>query len=159
MQSSSAGERACESQVVSDGGEQQTVGETTTAEDTQSVKAVTEHKEKDVARDRKRETGSLSEGEPTIASNEEVMEGTDSSDENQKKISETPETILVSSGPPPPTPDLPYTEPHWSGRPSQGHSLTVIKSGSVLEEIALSAKPFLVCLHHRLCAITHRPHM
>ena len=43
-----------------------------------------------------------------------------------------------------PTPSLPYTEPHWSGAPSQSYYLTVIKSGSVVEEINISNKPFQV---------------
>lgn len=41
-------------------------------------------------------------------------------------------------------PSLPYTEPHWSGVPSLRYFLTVIKSGSVVEEVDISNKPFQV---------------
>ena len=50
----------------------------------------------------------------------------------------------VSGVAPPPPPSLPYTEPHWSGAPSQSYYLTVIKSGSVMEEVNISNKPFQV---------------
>ena len=53
--------------------------------------------------------------------------------------------------PPPPPPPLPYTEPHWSGLPTQPFSLTVIKNGSVVEEIDISTKPFLV--RHGMCTV------
>ncbi|CAI8030803.1 Kanadaptin [Geodia barretti] len=76
--------------------------------------------------------------------NQGVMTGVGSSNGDQKKDPKGTGTRVVTSGPPPPTPDLPYTEPHWSGPPSQRYSLTVIKSGSLLEEIDLSHKPFLV---------------
>ena len=54
------------------------------------------------------------------------------------------ETTVVPSGTPPLTPSLPYTEPHWSGTPPHQYYLTVIKSGSVVEEIDVSHKPFQV---------------
>ena len=76
--------------------------------------------------------------------NQGVMTGVGSSNGGQNKDPKGTRTRVVTSGPPPPTPDLPYTEPHWSGPPSQRYSLTVIKSGSLLEEIDLSNKPFLV---------------
>ena len=53
--------------------------------------------------------------------------------------------------PPPPPPRLPYTEPHWSGLPTQPFSLTVIKNGSVAQEIDISTKPFLV--RHEICTV------
>ena len=43
-----------------------------------------------------------------------------------------------------PLPSLPYTEPHWSGVPTDPYYLTVIKSGSVIEEVDISSKPFQV---------------
>ena len=43
-----------------------------------------------------------------------------------------------------PLPSLPYTEPHWSGAPTDPYYLTVIKSGSVIEEVDISSKPFQV---------------
>ena len=75
--------------------------------------------------------------------NQGVIKEADSSNRDQSN-SRGVGTRVVSGGPPPPTPELPYTEPHWSGPPSQSYSLTVIKSGSVLEEIDISNKPFLV---------------
>ena len=76
--------------------------------------------------------------------NEEEIKGADSS--RSGKTSQSGR--VVSSGPSPPTPEMPYTEPHWSGPPSQRYFLTVIKSGSVLDEIDLSNKPFVVqCIH------------
>lgn len=53
-----------------------------------------------------------------------------------------------------PAPSLPYTEPHWSGVPSLRFFLTVIKSGSVVEEVDISNKPFQVC--HTLLMVETR---
>ena len=85
-----------------------------------------------------------------------IIRGADSSEEKTSEIDVAkvfpigpPPPRVVPSGPPPPIPDLPYTEPHWSGPPGQDYSLTVIKSGTVQDEIDLSSKPFLVCNRHR----------
>lgn len=43
-----------------------------------------------------------------------------------------------------PIPPLPYTEPHWSASPPKPYILTVIKQGTVVEELPLSEKPFHV---------------
>lgn len=40
-------------------------------------------------------------------------------------------------------PPLPYNEPTWSSTPPEPHSLTVIKSGTIVQEIPIT-KPFLV---------------
>lgn len=72
--------------------------------------------------------------------------------------SQAPQTAPVASGDkaPPTTnpatttvvtdsaPRLPYNEPSWSSAPLVPHSLTVIKSGSVIQELSLSGKPFHV---------------
>lgn len=46
--------------------------------------------------------------------------------------------------PPPPPPPLPYNEPMWSSTPTDPYSLTVIKNGTVVQDMALSRKPFHV---------------
>ena len=63
---------------------------------------------------------------------------------NTSSLTDVRKMLSVSGVAPPPTPSLPYTEPHWSGGPSQSYYLTVIKSGSVVEEIDISNKPFQV---------------
>ena len=74
----------------------------------------------------------------------------------QKDTSSVTDVRKISSVSTAPTPSLPYTEPHWSGTPSQSYYLTVIKSGSVVEEIGISNKPFQVivclqCIFKKLC--------
>ena len=45
----------------------------------------------------------------------------------------------------PPPISLPYTEPHWSGAlPSSPYLLSVIKNGTIIQEIDISKKPFHV---------------
>ena len=41
-------------------------------------------------------------------------------------------------------PPLPYTEPHWSASPTEPYFLSVIKNGTVVQEINISTKPFHV---------------
>lgn len=41
-------------------------------------------------------------------------------------------------------PPVPYTVPHWSAMPTQSYFLSVIKTGTLINEISLSDKPFLV---------------
>ena len=42
-------------------------------------------------------------------------------------------------------PPVPYTVPHWSGpQPSRPFSLSVIKSGTIIEEVDISEKPYVV---------------
>lgn len=41
-------------------------------------------------------------------------------------------------------PPLPYTEPHWSTSPIEPYFLSVIKNGTVVQEINISTKPFHV---------------
>ena len=38
----------------------------------------------------------------------------------------------------------PYTEPHWSASPTESYFLSVIKNGTVVQEINISTKPFHV---------------
>lgn len=42
------------------------------------------------------------------------------------------------------TPTLPYNEPHWSGAPLEPFTLSVIKHGTVIQEINVSMKAFHV---------------
>lgn len=64
-----------------------------------------------------------------------------SSKHSQQKKSSSVECVVPGVAP---SPGLPYTEPHWSGVPSHHYYLTVIKSGSIIEEIDISSKPFQV---------------
>ena len=41
-------------------------------------------------------------------------------------------------------PELSYVEPHWSGKPANPHSLTVIKNGAVVDEVDISEKGYHV---------------
>lgn len=41
-------------------------------------------------------------------------------------------------------PTLPYTEPHWSGTPTEPYFLSVIKNGIVNQRVDISKKPFHV---------------
>ena len=148
LQGSSSDEKPPGAETV---GQEQ--GETVTATQKQTEKDVTGSEEREGKKERGREgEGGGGEGGPTNGAspaanqaNQEIVKEADLPKENRRSdSSDSTATRVVSCGPPPPTPDLPYTEPHWSGCPSQSYSLTVIKSGSVLEEIDLSTKPFLV---------------
>lgn len=50
-------------------------------------------------------------------------------------------------------PSLPYTEPQWSGPPSEAFSLTVIKNGTVIQEIPIGTKPYLVFGRLPICHV------
>ena len=41
-------------------------------------------------------------------------------------------------------PPVPYTEPHWSNPPNQPYSLSAIKNGTIVQEIDISKKPYVV---------------
>lgn len=43
-----------------------------------------------------------------------------------------------------PSPAVPYNEPQWSGLPVEPHTLTVIKNGTVVQEVDVSTKAFHV---------------
>ena len=43
-----------------------------------------------------------------------------------------------------PSPAVPYNEPQWSGLPVEPHTLTVIKNGTVVQEVNVSTKAFHV---------------
>lgn len=117
----------------------------------QAVVSVAENRQIAVD-DRENERNSATVVENNEGANEDTNEGV-ATDETQSEKSSialhqnlTPstETKEYSSGTLPPTPSLPYTEPHWSGAPSSNYYLTVIKSGSVVDEIDISSKPFQV---------------
>lgn len=95
------------------------------------------------------------EGAGTLAAGESASAGStaDRAEEGQEESSSKPsqqyekqstgigvEKASIVASPP----SVPYTEPHWSGVPSRRYFLTVIKSGSVVEEVDISNKPFQV---------------
>lgn len=92
------------------------------------------------------------EGAGTLAAGESASAGStaDRAEEGQEESSSKPSPqyekesagIGVEKAASPPS--IPYTEPHWSGAPSHRYFLTVIKSGSVVEEVDISNKPFQV---------------
>lgn len=88
--------------------------------------------------------GESASADGTADKTEEAQEGNSStySPQHQKQSPGTSveKSPIVTS----PTPSLPYTEPHWSGVPSLRYFLTVIKSGSVMQEVDISNKPFQV---------------
>ena len=55
-----------------------------------------------------------------------------------------PPSVASASSAVPPPPSLPYTEPTWSSLPSESYSLSVIKQGTILQDVQLSSKPFHV---------------
>ena len=62
---------------------------------------------------------------------------------SEEKTAEERESGEAPS-PLPPTPSLPYNEPIWSSVPAQQYSLSVIKHGTIVQEVQLSDKPFHV---------------
>ena len=69
-------------------------------------------------------------------------EGAVSQSEQQEKVSSEVQKDVPSQAEAAPPP-LPYNEPTWSTTPPEPHSLTVIKSGTIIQEIPIT-KPFLV---------------
>ena len=151
LQSSSNGSAGKNTEGSEDGGEQQNTSKSEVAATGDGEGDATTLIEGD------------SEREKEVESPQKVPDGGEDDDKNDKgadssRSGKTSQSgRVVSSGPSPPTPEMPYTEPHWSGPPSQRYFLTVIKSGSVLDEIDLSNKPFVVqCIHslNRIYACT-----
>lgn len=102
---------------------------------------------KEVVKETKEEgTGTLVAGESASAGSAAADKAEEVPEENSSKSSPQYEKTSPGTGvenvASPPT--LPYTEPHWSGVPSLRYFLTIIKSGSVVEEVDISNKPFQV---------------
>ena len=58
--------------------------------------------------------------------------------------STTSKSTRPPSKPVAPLPSLSYNEPRWSATPTQAYFLTVIKNGTMVQEIPISNKPFQV---------------
>lgn len=69
----------------------------------------------------------------------------DLSSQQQPVKSAESASSIGDKGPVPP-PQMPYTVPHWSGEPPRDHtfSLTVIKNGTIIDEVGLNGKAFVV---------------
>ncbi len=81
------------------------------------------------------------------------------SDDNENDTSDEPSSpsqasnVPVESKEPLTQPPLPYTEPHWSGTPTEAFSLTVIKNGTVIQEISITEKAYLVFGRLPVCSV------
>ena len=66
--------------------------------------------------------------------------------DNETTLEQTQQKQHVQKlkGATPPSPAVPYNEPQWSGVPVEPHTLTVIKNGTVVQEVNVSTKPFQV---------------
>ncbi len=63
-------------------------------------------------------------------------------EERNSEISTNSVPSSSSTPTPPPPPSLPYNEPTWSAVPHEPYSLSIIKHGTIVQEVKLSDKPF-----------------
>lgn len=91
------------------------------------------------------------EGAPSSEGvNKSSDDGREGSDDKQshdlKSLHQPAKSASKGGGEGGSVPRLPYTVPHWSGEPPQDEafSLSVIKNGTIVDELALSGKAYLV---------------